>query len=178
MDARFTRITISGISGDRNATRAREDEMVDQVKEEICRRIADGESLRAICRDDRMPATSTVCLWLADDETFREQYARARELQADALFDEILEISDRAEKDYRVDDEGRLTVDSENIQRAKLMVDSRKWMAAKLRPKKYGDASTLKLTDGDGGKVLSPTDIEAAVMSIIAKAAERDAGAN
>ncbi len=93
----------------------------------ICVRLAEGESLRAICRDAEMPAMATVMKWLNDVPAFAEQYARARELQADAIFDEALDIADTA------------GLTNERIAKARLQIDTRKWMAGKMRPKKYGD---------------------------------------
>lgn len=116
------------------------------IADEICRRIAGGESLRAICEDDTMPSTSSVCRWLADDANveFREQYARAREAQADAIVDEMLDIADDATNDYmerKTEDEQSpgYVLNGEHVQRSKLRIDARKWVASKLAPKKYGD---------------------------------------
>lgn len=108
----------------------------------ICQRLAEGESLRAVCRDDDMPAMSSVFKWLSEYPAFSEQYARAREAQADTLFDDILEIADDARNDWMVrhgDDDAGWQANGEHIQRAKLRVEARKWMAGKLQPKKYGD---------------------------------------
>lgn len=112
----------------------------------ICARLAEGESLRSICSDEEMPASSTVFLWLAKHADFSEQYARAREAQADALFDEIIDIADDSRNDWMEikygdsdDEDAGWKVNHEHIQRARLRVDSRKWMASKLSPKKYGD---------------------------------------
>ena len=58
-----------------------------KIADEICERIADGESLRSICGDDGFPTKSTVFKWLNDFPGFSDQYARAREAQADSLFD-------------------------------------------------------------------------------------------
>lgn len=123
--------------------------------DKICDRIANGESLRTICIDDDMPNVSTVCRWLAADETddgvdgpLRKQYARARETQADTLFDEILDIADNAVNDWMEqngDCEG-WRVNGENIQRSRLRIDARKWMAGKMRPKVYGDQVNLNHT--------------------------------
>ncbi len=68
----------------------------------ICERIADGESLRSICRDNTMPAKSTVMAWLADDahQEFRTKYALAREIQADGFVDEMVEIADDGSNDW------------------------------------------------------------------------------
>src|SRR5260370_2842775 len=70
---------------------------------------------------------------------FRDQYARAREEQADKLFREIIEIADDASGDYVTTSDGKTIVDHEHIQRSRLRVDARKWAAARLAPKKYGD---------------------------------------
>lgn len=110
-----------------------------EVADAICERIAQGQSLRAILLDDAMPASSTVFKWLNDIPAFAEQYARAREAQADVLFDEILTIADDGRNDSYTDDEGNVRTDHDVIARSRLRVDARKWMAGKLRPKKYGD---------------------------------------
>jgi hypothetical protein len=104
----------------------------------ICERLIQGESLRAICRSADMPALSTVCLWLSKHEPFSVQYARAKEIQMEHKLEEIFEIADNSEGDITVTD-GRAIVNHENIQRARLRVDTRKWAMSKLAPKKYGD---------------------------------------
>jgi len=96
-----------------------------ELFDRICERIAEGESLRAICEDPDMPARVNVIRWLEKDDALRNQYARARELQADHEFDEIKVIADLA--------------DAEDVQVARLRIDARKWRAGKLRPKVYGD---------------------------------------
>ncbi len=116
----------------------------------LCLRLAEGETLRAICRDDAMPGKTTVLRWLADKKNadFRDQYAHARELQADALFDEALEIADDVSGDWFTDKDEKKVLDHEHIQRSRLRVDTRKWAAGKLAPKRYGDK--IQHT-GDGG---------------------------
>lgn len=125
------------------------------AKGEICRRLMEGDSLRSICSADDMPSKSTVCLWLAKDDDFRARYAAAREIQADALADEILDISDDGRNDWmqrmRQDGTSEEAFNNEHVQRSKLRVDSRKWLAGKLAPKKYGEATLLKHADADGG---------------------------
>lgn len=86
-----------------------------------------------------MPSQGRVYQWLADNEDFQKQYARARELQADAIFDECIDIADDASNDFDRDTDGSVKVDHDAINRARLKIDTRKWMAGKLRPKKYGD---------------------------------------
>ena len=83
-----------------------------------------------------------------DLEGFSAQYARARDLRADTLFDEALEIADETSDDWiRAEDEKKV-LDHEHVQRSRLRVDTRKWAAGKLAPKRYGDK--LQHT-GDGG---------------------------
>jgi hypothetical protein len=115
-----------------------------EIADLICERIAQGESLRAILKDDEtLPASSTIFKWLNEQEGFSEQYARAREAQADTLFDEILAIADDGTNDSYKDEDGNPRTDHDVIARSKLRVDARKWMAGKLRPKKYGDKLEL-----------------------------------
>lgn len=110
----------------------------------ICERLIDGESLRSICLDDDMPAGSTVCRWLANNEEFRKQYALAREAQADTLADEMLDIADDGTNDWmerqgKDGETGRLEYNGDHVQRSRLRIDARKWLASKMAPKKYGD---------------------------------------
>jgi hypothetical protein len=132
---------------------ARPSDYSQEVVSVICDRLAEGESLRAICADDDMPGKSTVFQWLAAHKEFADQYARARETQADTLFDEILSIADDGANDTYVTD-GGLATNHDVIARSRLRVDARKWMAGKLRPKVYGDKVQTELTGADGGPVL------------------------
>lgn len=128
----------------------------DEIADKICDGLCDGRSLRSICRDDDMPSQSMVFRWLADERyaSFRERYARAREAQADAIFDEMLDIADDGSNDWmqrqREDGSTDDVVNHEHISRSKLRVDARKWMAGKLRPKVYGDRQEIDLTSSDG----------------------------
>lgn len=125
------------------------------LSEEICARLAVGESLRSICLCENMPGLRTVMRWLDRDEGFRQQYARAREVQAEYLVDEIIEISDDGTNDYvaRRDAENAIVGWRENgevVNRSRLRVDARKWAASKLAPKKYGDKSQVEHTGAVG----------------------------
>lgn len=108
----------------------------------ICDWLAEGTSLRRICAREDMPSMRTVLRWLAQHELFRAQYALAREAQADTLADEIVDIADDALNDYVQTDDGP-QINPEAVQRAKLRVDARKWVASKLKPKKYGERLDL-----------------------------------
>jgi hypothetical protein len=104
---------------------------------EVLDRLASGESLTRICRDDHMPVKTTVYKWLRERPPFMDQYQRARVDQADSMFDDIVQISD----------------DDDDPRRAKVRIDARMWAAARLRPKVYGDTKhvqvdhTVTLTD-------------------------------
>jgi hypothetical protein len=120
-----------------------------ELADEICRRLAEGESLRAICREEGMPTASTVFLWLGADEAFRSKYARAREVQAELMADELLEIADDGQNDWmeRHNKDGEAVGWVENgeaLRRSQLRVATRQWIASKLLPKKYGDKQQLE----------------------------------
>lgn len=121
----------------------------------ICSAIVEGKSLRAICEAEAMPDKATVLRWLADESRadFCDQYARAREAQADTLAEQMLQIADDGTNDTQVDDEGNVRIDHDHIARSRLRVDARKWLASKLAPKKYGDKVTTEHTGADGGAI-------------------------
>jgi hypothetical protein len=102
-----------------------------------------------------MPGMTTVFRWLAQHEEFRGMYAAARQAQADYLAEELLEIADDARNDWverRREDGTIVTVlNGENIQRSRVRIDTRKWLLAKLQPKKYGDVQQTQLTGPGGG---------------------------
>ena len=109
----------------------------EDIAADICERIADGESLRSICRDSKMPTKSTVFKWLVENEAFSDQYARARECQADSFVDDITDIADT----------------EDDSTRARVRIDARKWASSKLAPKKYGDKLDMNLGGQDGNPV-------------------------
>ncbi|WP_342711523.1 terminase small subunit protein [Bradyrhizobium sp. B124] len=119
----------------------------------ICDRMAEGESLRTICKADDMPARSTVFLWLAAHKEFSDLYARATDARAHLLAEEILQISDDGSNDTYRDSDGNVMTDHDVIARSRLRVDSRKWLAARLAPRKYGDKITQEHTGADGGPI-------------------------
>lgn len=131
---------------------ARPSSFVQATADTICERIANGESLRAICEAEDMPDKATVLRWLAKEEheAFRVQYARARETQADSIFDEILDIADDARNDWMKrnhgDSDPGWVENGEALRRSALRIDARKWMAGKLKPKKYGEKMSVDHT--------------------------------
>lgn len=102
-----------------------------------------------------MPNKSTVFRWLATHKEFSDQYARAREEQAEALADEILSIADDGSNDWmeKQDKNGQSigwVVNGEAVNRSRLRVESRKWIASKLKPKKYGEKLAQEISGADG----------------------------
>jgi hypothetical protein len=121
---------------------------------DICARLASGEPLTKICRDEDKPDISTVYRWLAANEAFRDMYAHAREDQADTLADEIQSIADEPMLGKKTTTKANgdvETVEGDMIEHRRLRVDARKWVAAKLRPKKYGEHIRTELSGPDGG---------------------------
>lgn len=136
----------------------------DKLADEICAKIADGQSLRTVCSPDEMPNITTIYEWIRSNDQFSKQYARAKDDAADAMVEDMLNIADT-----EID-----------VQKARLMVDTRKWIASKLKAKKYGDKITQEHSGPDGGAIKTETsfdlsdldpDERAAVRAIIAKRA-------
>lgn len=125
----------------------------EKVVDTICERIARGESLNTICKDPAMPSNRAVCNWLEQHEDFVQKYARAREQQADKYAEEIVQIADEGLNDWMSEndpDNPGYRLNGEHVQRSKLRIDARKWVAAKLRPKVYGENNRTDLNVGGG----------------------------
>lgn len=124
----------------------------DEAAEEICRRIAQGESLRTVCADDHLPAISTVSLWVVNDEGgFSERYTRARRAQAVLMADELMGIADDGINDTYKDEDGYERTNHDVIARSRLRVDTRKWYLSKVLPKVYGEK--LELSGPNDGPI-------------------------
>lgn len=98
------------------------------------------KGLRRLCAENpELPDESTIHRWRLKHEAFREQYAEAKRVQAELLAEEIIEIADDSSHDVIYDNDGNERINSEFVNRSRLRVDTRKWIAAKLLPKVYGD---------------------------------------
>ncbi|WP_376711077.1 terminase small subunit-like protein [Pseudochrobactrum lubricantis] len=115
----------------------------------ICAEMSAGRSLRSICEDTDMPDRVTVFRWLARHKEFRNQYARAQEDRASAMAEDILDIADDEE--------------CPDVQKAKLRIDTRKWLMSKMAPKRYGDKQQMQLT-GAEGEDGTPTAIQVTIV--------------
>ncbi len=100
-----------------------------ELAAEICGRVGAGESVKSICAEEGMPVQSAIYRWLTLHPEFKEMYTLAKADSVDALVDQALDIADDLEGE---------------VQRDRLRVEARKWFAAKIAPRKYGDAMTLK----------------------------------
>lgn len=122
-----------------------------EITDRICAELADGKSLRTVCKPDDMPSKTTVFSWLRKYPEFLNQYTRAKEESADALTDEMLDIADDGANDYTTEinqnGEEYKKVDKDHIQRSRLRIETRKWLASKLKPKKYGDKQYIETKD-------------------------------
>ena len=121
--------------------------LTDKLAADICRRLADGKTLRAVCRTPGMPSERTVRTWALEDEAFAPKYARARDIGYQGLFDQILEIADNPASDPAT------------VNRDRLRIDARKWMLAKALPKMYGDKLTAEVTGRDGAPIDQPLSV-------------------
>jgi len=117
----------------------------------ICHEIATSSKGTArICQkhkenDERFPSNTVFFGWLNMHPWVAEQYARAKAAQAEYMADECLEIADDGKNDLV---EGVLN--KEVVMRSRLRIDTRKWVASKLLPKKYGEAVQMKVANHDG----------------------------
>lgn len=120
-----------------------------EIAEAICERLAVGEPLAVICRDEGMPHPSTFREWCSRDETLAIAYARARDAGFDAIALECLTIADETSNDDKWGGENgeTRTANSEWISRSKLRVETRLKLLSKWDPKRYGEK--MALTGGD-----------------------------
>ena len=148
----------------------------------VLKLVAEAKSLRTIAATPGMPPLQAMLRWMDPGAatfvpSFRERYMRAKEVAADVLADECIKIADDAALDTRT----RLNrktgkeyaqTDLDHIQRSRLMVDTRKWVASKLAPQKYGERLQTELT-GPGGGPIQTVSLVANVQSQLDKIRER-----
>lgn len=122
---------------------------------EIVERISNGEPLKAICRDPHMPSWSVVYTWIRARPEFAEQMEAAREIGADAIAEEALQIADNTQIGEEVEESetGKKVKRGDMLGHRKLQVETRLKLLAKWHPKKYGDRSAMELTGAGGGPV-------------------------
>jgi len=145
-----------------------------RITGEILRRLHESEgdelpeSLRAICRDPKMPNMTTVVDWLKDHPEFSQRYARARELRKDALVDRMLSLAAKV-KSVAYGDPGTGEAGAK-VAAYKIEIDTIKWVLSKEYSRDYGDLLKQEISGPDGGpleNVLSITpEIEARIKRL------------
>lgn len=121
-------------------------EYTPEIGIEICNQLAEGLSLRTVCTGEGMPDKRTVFNWLRKYPEFKAAYDIAKQEASDALVEEIQDIADDGRNDYMASldpDNPGYKLNGEAINRSRLRVDTRKWIASKMKPKKYGDKLEL-----------------------------------
>ncbi len=134
------------------AKRGRPSKYTPEIAALICERVATHTwGLNRLCESyDDLPTKFTVNLWRYKHPEFSTQYAQAKLVQADLLAEECLEIADDSSNDVKVNPEtGDEYLNTEFVARARLRIDTRKWLAMKLLPKQYGDAKKEEAQDND-----------------------------
>jgi hypothetical protein len=125
----------------------------DEIATEICDRIASSSNgLRKLCSENsHWPDHATIYKWIFRHPAFGDKYAQAKARQVEILVDEILEIADNTSRDkiIKIDKNGnkREVCDNEYVNRSRLRIDTRKWIACKLAPKIYGDRAEKSSDD-------------------------------
>lgn len=146
-----------------------------ELADRICEQLAQAKSMRTVCLDDDMPAMSTVFKWLRENKEFSEQYARSKAEASDVLVEEMQDIADDARNDWMEahDKDGESVgykINGEHVQRSKLRVETRKWIASKLKPKMYGDKLAIGGADDlPPVRSLAETDLDQQIAALQAR---------
>lgn len=133
-----------------------------ELAAKFCAAIADGKSIRAVCKMDGMPSKAAIFRWLREHPEFEKLYEIATDERADTLVDEIVEIADNCR------------VDADSIRKAKLRIHARVEQAQRMKPRKYGNK--MQLTGDGGGPVqhqvskLSDDELNAKIAAMTAAA--------
>ena len=116
----------------------------EEIEDAICAAIAvSANGLDDICKENKeFPCVRLIYTRLIQSEPFMQKYARARELQQQLLADQLIPLSDKdriCHKRTINADGSEETVRLDQVERSKLQIETRKWVLARLNPKKYGD---------------------------------------
>lgn len=133
--------------GTKKKKRGRPTDYTKELGEKICGLMCDGKSVRAIGKMKGMPDAATIFRWAITNEEFYEQYAKAREVQAEKMFEEIIDISDET---HGIIKSGAEKKSGAYANGQRLRVDVRKWYLSKVLPKKFGDRQSVVTEDKDG----------------------------
>lgn len=121
-----------------------------EVAADVCAWLSEGRTLTSWCNVEKNPSHATVMNWLEKYPNFLEEYKRARQRQADAFFEQTLDIADDGRNDTYIDERtGFAVVDHDVVHRSKLRVQARQWAAARLSGK-YLERQAVRYEDAEG----------------------------
>jgi hypothetical protein len=125
----------------------RPSDFTQEMADRICDWLIIGKSLTSFCKESNTPTLKTVYNWLEKHPTFLQQYMRARDIQADVRVDMMMDIADSQVNDQI------------ELRQNELRIDTIKWTASKIKPKKYGNlVQTEDVTQGSRKLVIVTTD--------------------
>lgn len=118
---------------------------IENIFDSIIEDIEHGYSLRTVLKNGSNPSSRTFYKWLDEDENKVKQYARACDIRAEDIFEDILDIADDKTGDKTILSDGREVFNGEFAARSRIKIDARKWILCKMNPKKYGEKIDLGL---------------------------------
>lgn len=121
----------------------------------ICDQLAAGASLRSICAAPGMPRRETVARWAIDDPEFRERYEEAIRLKIDGWVDDMADLADSS-----------IGLDAAGVNGVRLAIETRKWIASKMLPQRFGDRAAVELTGAGGAPLLQQPDPDPAKVAL------------
>lgn len=130
-----------------------------EIADAICSAMAEGQSLRSVLREDRMPSIGTFLRWVSERPDLAEQYGHARALCLDAMAEDIIDIADTPQIGQKSVSKatGLEITEGDMVEHRRLRIESRKWLLAKVAPKKYGDKieNTIQGPDGKAVRIIA-----------------------
>lgn len=127
-----------------------------ELAAKFCAAIADGGTIRSVCKKAGMPSKATVFRWLAEHADFQKLYETATDERTDVMIDEIVDIADNCK------------ADADSIRKAKLRIHARVEQAQRMKPRKYG--AKVQLTGDGGGPIQAQASLDVAGLSTAALA--------
>lgn len=126
----------------------------DELADDICDRLASGESLREMCASAAMPDESTIYRWLRSHDDFCEKYTRAREFQAEPFLEDCLAIADEPATTA-------VEVSDKNVR-----IQTRQWAMGRLASKKYGNKVANEHSGPSGGPIETTSTLNTGALTL------------
>lgn len=155
---------------------ARPTVLTQEIADELCRRLSECGSLRRVCVSSDMPLERTVRMWVVKHEEFASAYARAKEAGIDALVDETLDIADDGSNDWMENNNPNTpgyVLNGEHSSRSKIRIETRRWLAERMLPKKYGVRTATEISGPDGGPIVVDETVRAARIAALLDVAKK-----